>query len=183
MKHKIVLFIIAIMAITALACKPAEEKVSEEKPVENSYKTSPMKLNEESPTFTLKDVNGKEIKLTDYKGKIVILDFWATWCGPCRRGVPDLVELQKEFKNDVAVLGISLDWLTGTSADVADFIKEYEINYPILIADEQVTKDFGGIAAIPTSFVLDKQGNIVDQHVGLVSKSVFTNKIKELLAN
>jgi cytochrome c biogenesis protein CcmG/thiol:disulfide interchange protein DsbE len=134
-----------------------------------------------APDFNLIDVEGKEIKLTSYKGKIVILDFWATWCGPCRMGVPDLVSLQKEYKNDLVVIGISTDKFSGTDKDIVPFMKHFSINYPVVHADESVIKEYGGINAIPTSFVIDKKGNIVDMHIGLVSKEKYIKKIKELL--
>lgn len=129
--------------------------------------------------FALKSVDGKTVKLSDYKGKIVILDFWATWCPPCRKGIPDLISIQKEFKKDVVVIGISVD--TQTKKDVPGFVANYGINYPVVYFDEKVVKDYGGISAIPTSFVVDQKGNIVDQHIGLVSKDLFVNKINELL--
>ncbi len=129
--------------------------------------------------FSLKSVDGKAVKLSDYKGKIVILDFWATWCPPCRKGIPDLISIQNQFKKDVIVIGISVD--TQTKADVPGFVKNYGINYPVVYFDDKVVQDYGGISAIPTSFVVDKNGNIADQHVGLVSKDVFVNKINELL--
>jgi cytochrome c biogenesis protein CcmG/thiol:disulfide interchange protein DsbE len=135
---------------------------------------------DKAPDFSLKSVDGKTIKLSDYKGKVVIVDFWATWCGPCRRGIPDLVSLQKEFKDDLVIIGISLD-AEKTIKDVPGFVKSYSINYPIVYGDEKVIMAYGGIQSIPTAFVVDKKGNVVDRHIGLVSKDTYVNKIKELL--
>jgi peroxiredoxin len=133
-----------------------------------------------APNFTLKSTDGKTIKLSDYKGKVVIIDFWATWCPPCRRGIPDLISIQKEYKKKMVVIGISLD-AENTIKDVPGFIKENGINYPIVYGDDKVVADYGGIRSIPTSFVIDKEGNVADWHVGLVEKDVFVKKIKELL--
>lgn len=133
-----------------------------------------------APEFSLPDVNGKPVKLSDYKGKVVIVDFWATWCPPCRKGIPDLISLQKEFGKDIVVIGISLD--TDTKSDVAPFIKNMGINYPVAYGNLEVTQMYGNVEAIPTSFVIDKQGNIVDKHVGLVSKDAYTSVIKQLLS-
>jgi thiol-disulfide isomerase/thioredoxin len=133
-----------------------------------------------APNFTLKSVEGKTVKLSDYKGKVVIIDFWATWCPPCRRGIPDLISIQKEYKKNVVVIGISLD-AEKTINDIPGFIKENGINYPIVYGDDKVVTDYGGIRSIPTSFVIDKQGNVADMHVGLVEKDVFVKKIDELL--
>ena len=135
---------------------------------------------DKAPDFALKSVDGKTIKLSDYKGKVVIIDFWATWCPPCRKGIPDLISLQKDFKNDVVVIGISLD-AEKTIKDVPGFVKNYGINYPIVYGDEKVVTAYGGIEGIPTAFVIDKKGNIVDKHVGLVPKDTYVTKIKELL--
>lgn len=133
-----------------------------------------------APDFALKSVDGKTIKLSDYKGKVVIIDFWATWCPPCRKGIPDLISIQKDFKDDVVVIGISLD-AEKTIKDVPGFVKNYGINYPIVYGDEKVVTAYGGIEGIPTAFVIDKKGNIVDKHVGLVPKDTYVTKIKELL--
>ena len=135
---------------------------------------------DKAPDFTLTSTDGKKIKLSNYKGKIVILDFWATWCGPCRIGIPDLIEIQKEYKDKVVVIGISLDQ-DRTLKDVIPFIKEYKINYPVVYGTEQVVIDYGYIEAIPTTFILDTKRNIVDKFIGLVPKSSYVNKIKSLL--
>jgi cytochrome c biogenesis protein CcmG/thiol:disulfide interchange protein DsbE len=135
---------------------------------------------DKAPDFALKSVDGKTVRLSDYKGKVVIIDFWATWCPPCRKGIPDLISIQKEFKKKVVVIGISLD-AEKTLKDVPGFIKEYKINYPIVYGDDKVVADYGGIQGIPTAFVIDKKGNVVDKHVGLVPKDTYVKKIKELL--
>lgn len=134
---------------------------------------------DKAPDFKLKTTNGKNIRLSDYKGKIVIIDFWATWCAPCRKGIPDLIDLQNEYKDKVIVIGISLD--ADTKPDVIPFIKKYGINYPIAYGNSEVVRAYGNIQAIPTSFIVDQSGKIVDKHVGLVDKATYVNKIKELL--
>ncbi len=124
---------------------------------------------DKAPDFSLKSVDGKMVKLSDYKGKVVIIDFWATWCGPCRKGIPDIISIQNDYKNDVVIIGISLDG-EKTLKDVPGFVKDYGINYPIVYGDEKVVAAYGGIEGIPTAFVVDKKGNVVDKHVGLVPK-------------
>ena len=98
----------------------------------NLLETASNTDDEKAPDFTLLTLNGEEIKLTDYPDKIVILDFWATWCGPCRRGIPDLVSIQDEYKDDVIVIGISLDQ-PSTQRNIQPFIDHFEINYPIVL--------------------------------------------------
>ena len=135
---------------------------------------------EKAPDFTLFTLTGEEVKLTNYKDKIVILDFWATWCGPCRRGIPDLVSIQKEYKDDVIVIGISLDQQS-TQHKIQSFIDHFGINYPIVLGTIDVVVAYGNIQAIPTSFVIDTRGNIVKKHVGLVPKETIVKEITSLL--
>ncbi|MHB1688397.1 MAG: TlpA family protein disulfide reductase [Ignavibacteriaceae bacterium] len=134
-----------------------------------------------APNFTLVDTQGKKITLSDYAGKVVIVDFWATWCPPCRRGIPDLIDIQKQFKNKVAVIGISVD--TDTKSDVVPFMKSMGINYPVVFATPEVVQAYGNIEGIPTSFIIDKKGNIANQHVGLTDKGVIIDEIKKLLGS
>ena len=123
------------------------------------------------------------ISLSDYKGKVVLIDFWATWCPPCIKGIPDLIEIKEELKGtDFEVIGISLDGYTrggATKNNVSPFMKEKGINYPIVLGDEQVAQLYGGIRSIPTSFVIDKEGYIVSYYQGLVAKEKYINDIKK----
>lgn len=177
-----VLFILVVVLITSgnFGCKKTKELDNlQNQSIQSTTTFDSEKTNDKAPDFTLKLTDGKDIKLSNFKGKIIIVDFWATWCGPCKRGIPDLVEIQKEYKNKVVIIGVSLD--NETKPDVVPFIKQYNINYPIAYGTMEVVKAYGNIEAIPTSFVIDQSGKIVDKHVGLVSKSVYVNKIKELL--
>lgn len=171
---KIILIFILALSINAFS---GDNKLNKNISNENIV----IKLDgDKAPEFSLKSVDGKIVKLSDYKGKVVIIDFWATWCPPCRRGIPDLVAIQNEFTDKVVIVGISLD-REKTIKDVPGFVKDYGINYPIVYGDDKVVISYGGIQSIPTSFVVDKTGNVADMHVGLVSKETYTNKIKELL--
>jgi len=133
------------------------------------------------------EVNAAEqINFSEYRGKVVILDFWATWCPPCRKGIPDLVELKNEFKNeDFEIIGISLDGFTrdgATKNDVVPFIKDYGINYPIVFGNPNVAQQYGGVRSIPTSFVVDRDGYIVSYYQGLISKQQYVDDVKKALA-
>lgn len=134
-----------------------------------------------APEFELKSTTGKAIKLSDFKGKIVIVDFWATWCPPCRKGIPDLIDLQNKYKDKLIIIGISVDQ-EKTINDVKPFVKKYGINYPVVYSDNKVITDFGGIESIPTSFIIDQKGNVVNKHIGLYPKYVYEEEIKELLS-
>ena len=127
------------------------------------------------------------LKLTDLRGKIVILDFWATWCPPCRKGIPDLVELKEEYKDkDLEIVGISLDAITrggATANNVLPFMDEYKINYPIVKGNENSVYSFGNINSIPTSFVLDREGKVIAKFQGFVPKETLVGKINSILNN
>ena len=133
-----------------------------------------------APDFTLKDAMGRPVKLSDYKGKVVLLNFWATWCGPCKIEIPWFIEFEQTFKDKgFAVLGVSMD------EEGWDIVKPYlersKINYRVLIGDDMTAQNYGGVDSLPTSFLLDKEGRIAATHVGLVSKSVYQNDINTLL--
>jgi thiol-disulfide isomerase/thioredoxin len=133
-----------------------------------------------APEWQLNDPDGQTLKLSDFKGKVVILDFWATWCPPCRAEIPGFIALQKRYADQgLTVVGVSLD--TGGASVVKSFMKQVGMNYPVVIGDEKIASDYGGISAIPTTFVLDRNGNIVTSHQGFASQAVFESEIRPLL--
>ena len=129
-----------------------------------------------APDFTLRSLNGDSVSLKEYGGKIVLLDFWATWCAPCRISIPELVELQKKYRDrGVAVLGISMDDpQMFTDNFILAFKEKFKMNYPILRVDQKVAMDYFGTAsmAIPTLFVINREGKIVDKIVGYAAGAV-----------
>ncbi|MFQ6083532.1 MAG: peroxiredoxin family protein [Candidatus Aminicenantia bacterium] len=134
-----------------------------------------------APDFTLPDITGKKISLSDYQGKIIILDFWATWCPPCRIEIPAFIELYNKYKQQgLVIIGISLD-REGTKV-LIPFIKKYGINYPILLGNKEVVKAYGGIRGIPTTFIIDQRGKIRNKHIGVPPnfKEVFKNEFLSL---
>jgi cytochrome c biogenesis protein CcmG/thiol:disulfide interchange protein DsbE len=134
-----------------------------------------------APDFTLKDSMGRPVKLSDFKGKVVLLNFWATWCGPCKIEIPWLIEFEQQYKEQgLVVLGVSMDeegWEV-----VKPYVEKSKINYRVLIGDDMTAQLYGGVDSLPTSFMLDRQGRIASTHTGLVSKSIFENDIKTLLS-
>ena len=134
-----------------------------------------------APEFTLKTAkDGKTVKLSDFKGKVRIVDFWATWCPPCRGEIPHFVALQKKYqKKGLEVIGLSVD-RDGPEV-VNKFAKEQGINYTSLMADDTVMSAYGGIRGIPTTFVIDREGNIVKKYVGGTEEAEFEKVIKDLL--
>lgn len=133
-----------------------------------------------APDWQLKGLDGKTIRSEDFKGKVVILDFWATWCGPCRAEIPGFIALQKQYgKQGLVVIGASVD--EGGVDDVKPFTEKLGMNYTVGLADDKVQQAFGGIEAIPTTFVIDRGGHIVQKHLGLTEKDEFEAEIKPLL--
>ena len=129
-------------------------------------------IGKSAPSFTLLDLNGNKVSLSDFKDKVVILDFWATWCPPCIKEIPHFIELYKEYKNQgFTILGISVD-RQGIGI-VKSFNQKYKINYPIVMADSQVARAYGNIRSIPTTFVIDPAGKIRRMYVGYRDKAVF----------
>lgn len=127
-----------------------------------------------APDFTLVNKDGQRVSLSDYRGKVVILDFWATWCPPCKAEIPGFVKLYNKYQNeDLAIIGVSLDQ-TGWS-DVRPFIQNYKMTYPVVLGNMDVSDAYGGIRSIPTTFVLDKTGAIQKKYVGYRPEEVFEN--------
>lgn len=146
----------------------------------NTIHKVPEVIYKQAPEFTLLDINGNKVNLSDFKGKVVILDFWATWCPPCIAEIPHFIELYDEYKNrGLEVIGISMD--RNGQRVVPPFAEEKGINYILLLGDDEVTDLYGGIISIPTTFILDREGGIRKRYMGYRDKEVFERDIKELL--
>ena len=133
-----------------------------------------------APNFKATAVDGSVVELAKLKGKVVVVNYWATWCGPCRQEIPGFVEVYKEYKaKGLEIVGVSLDD-NGWEA-VKPYLAKISIPYPVVLPDEVLTSSYGSIQAIPTTFFVDKKGNIVDKHVGYMDKAAFTKRIQKLL--
>jgi len=133
-----------------------------------------------APKFQLSDISGKPLNLSDFQGKVILIDFWATWCTPCRWAVPDLVELQEKYQaQGLRVIGISMDDDVGP---VREFYKRFEINYPVAMGGDSVGDLFGGIEGLPTTFLIGRDGRIRNKHVGARGIDFFEPKVRDLLA-
>src|SRR5882757_131997 len=134
---------------------------------------------EMAPSLPERDISGAPLSLANWSGKVIFVNFWATWCPPCREEIPELVALQKQYGSDLQIVGISED--DGPAAGVLKFAKQSGINYPIVMATPEVIAAYGGVPALPTTFVIDTQGRVVGKHAGLHPMDTYVLEIRALL--
>jgi thiol-disulfide isomerase/thioredoxin len=134
-----------------------------------------------APDFVLTDLQGHPVKLSDLRGKAVVLNFWATWCPPCKEEIPWLVELQKRYGGQgLQIVGVNMD--DGDPKDVVKFAAENSINYPVLIGEDKVAEQYGGIDYLPTTFYIDRNGMVLDRVFGQPERAELEQKIKRAIA-
>ena len=153
--------------------------VSQAQPAQDANVIQFVKNPDAAPAFQLNDLEGKPLSLAEAKGKIVLLNFWATWCGPCRAEIADLVDLQKRYADKLEIIALATD--EDDVDEVQRFVLKSGINYRVAMISDEVRRDYGGIAALPTSFVIDAQGRIVQKHVGLNDPAIYELEVKAML--
>jgi peroxiredoxin len=131
--------------------------------------------------FTLRDANGSAVKLSDYRGKVVLLNFWATWCGPCTLEIPWFEEFERDYKTKgLAVVGVSMDE-DGWKA-IKPYMEAHKMNYRVLLGDDSVSQLYGGVESLPTTFIIDRAGRVAfPPHIGLAGKNEYLKEIQSLL--
>lgn len=141
---------------------------------------SPAPVRKLAPDFTLTDASGQSLTLSSLRGKVVVLNFWATWCPPCKMEIPWLAEFQRTYRDrGVVVIGVSMDE-EGWDA-VKPFMESMKINYRMVLGNDEVASQFGGVESLPTTLLIDRSGRVASTHTGLVSKSVYREGIESLL--
>jgi thiol-disulfide isomerase/thioredoxin len=134
---------------------------------------------EVAPPFQTRDLAGAAVSTAALKGKVVIINFWATWCGPCREEIPELVALQARYKDDLQIVGVSED--DGPPEQVAKFAQKQGINYPVIMSSDALEKEYGGVTALPTSFLVNKDGRVVQKDVGLYPPEYYDLQVRALM--
>ncbi|HVP55184.1 MAG TPA: TlpA disulfide reductase family protein [Candidatus Eisenbacteria bacterium] len=145
-----------------------------------AQKPKPTAKGNVAPDFTVTDIEGKKLSLSDYRGKVVLLDFWATWCSPCREEIPHFVDMQNQYgPQGFQVIGISMD---DDVKPVREFYQQFKMNYPVAIGDDKLAESFGGVLGLPVNFIIDREGRIHAKHLGATEASVFDGEVSDLLA-
>ncbi|MGA8872878.1 MAG: TlpA disulfide reductase family protein [Candidatus Acidiferrales bacterium] len=132
-----------------------------------------------APPFLLTDLDGQPISTAAYHGKVVLINFWATWCPPCREEIPEMIALANKYKDKLQIIGVSMD--DDPPEEVLDFARAQKMNYPIVMGSDKLSQEYGGVDALPTTFVLDTNGRVVQKHMGLYSPEVYDGEIHALL--
>jgi len=152
---------------------PSPAPITQGAGVKIQFSDKPLPL----PEFKLADLDGRTVDQAAWRGKVVLLNFWATWCGPCREEIPALVALQEHYRDQVIVAGLSID---DPDTDVKSFLSMFHVNYLVGRADENVQRAFGGVSAVPATYVLDTEGKIVQRHIGMINPTLIEHEIRSL---
>jgi peroxiredoxin len=167
MKSLNIFLIFLVFSLTLCSCKTRRSTASSE--------TS----HGPAPTFSLTDINGQKLDLAAYKGKVVLLDFWATWCAPCRSEIAHFIELQDRYGPEgLQIIGVSMD---DSDKPVKEFYAEHKMNYPVAMGDEKLADAYGGVLGLPVAFIIDREGHIFSKHEGETELSVFIKDVTEAL--
>jgi len=133
-----------------------------------------------APDFTLEDADGRDLTLSDLKGKVVLLNFWATWCGPCKIEMPWFADFQRAYTDrGFTVVAVSLD--EGGWEVVRPYVEEQQFNFPVVVGNDEIADKFGEVSALPTTLIINREGEIVATHTGLVGRDVYEEEIESLL--
>jgi thiol-disulfide isomerase/thioredoxin len=170
--------VVSVKDKSASQPEPAEHQP--ENPQSNQMRVIRFAANPQpAPSFLVRAIDGSIVSTAEWHGKVVLLNFWATWCPPCRDEVPELVDLANRYKDRLVVVGVSLD--DADEGEVGKFAKDFGINYPIVMASREILAEYGGVPALPTLFVVSPDGKVVQKHVGLYPTFIYENEVRSLL--
>jgi cytochrome c biogenesis protein CcmG/thiol:disulfide interchange protein DsbE len=133
-----------------------------------------------APDFALPSLDGRSVKLSEFRGKAVVLNFWATWCPPCKEEMPWFADLQKQYgKDGLVVIGVAMD--DSSPSSIAKFTSQLGVNYPVLMGTDQVSDDYGDVQYLPTTFYIARDGTIMDKVTGLAGRPEIEEDVKKVL--
>ena len=170
---------LAIMGLARISLKASAQLQQSEQQQQQQMVIRFVRDPDPAPELKVKDLDGKELSLQAYRGKVVLLNFWATWCGPCRAEIPSLIRIQEAYKDRLQVIGIDVD--DNDEEQIRAFVKKKGINYPVAMASVPLRLAYGGISALPTLFVINQGSKIVQKHVGLFDPALYEIEARALL--
>ena len=170
---------LGVCALTCLALVPLQSEAQLQTQQQQQAVIRFVRDPDPAPDLKAKDLDGKEISLDAYKGKVVLLNFWATWCGPCRAEIPSLIRMQEAYKERLQIIGMDVD--DDNEERLRAFVKNQGINYPVAMTSDAVRLAYGGIAALPTVFVINRDSKVVQKHVGLFNPALYEIETRALL--
>jgi peroxiredoxin len=179
-KRNIVIFLVLVVVIAGLLLfgrsKNRVSAKSGDKITEGAF------VGKRAPDFSLKTLDGKTLKLSDLRGKAVVLNFWATWCSPCKAEMPWFVDFQKQYASDgLQIVGVAMD--DSATDEIASFAKKMGVNYPVVLGKEAIADQYGGVEFLPTTFYIDRSGNIQNRVFGIVDRQEAEASVKKALAS
>ncbi|HUS19598.1 MAG TPA: TlpA disulfide reductase family protein, partial [Terriglobales bacterium] len=178
MKRNAIVLIVVAFTVAAMIYSTA--KRSRDAALGGAKLVAADNIGKAAPEFELATLDGKLVKLSDYKGRPVLVNFWATWCGPCKIEMPWFIDLKKKYESQgFEIIGIAME--DTENEKIAEFVKEMGVNYVILKGKNAVADAYGDVQGLPTSFYIDREGKIVAQHAGLVSRSTIEDDVKVAL--
>jgi peroxiredoxin len=178
-KRKVIIFALMVVVVAGLLLLG---KFQGRFPVGRARTAAVASKGHDAPDFVLSDLQGRSVKLSDLRGKAVVLNFWATWCPPCKEEIPWFVELQKRYGAEgLQVVGVSMD--DGDQKDVEKFAAENSINYPVLLGKDKVADQYGGIDYLPTTFYIDRNGVVMDRVFGQPGRDEIEQSVKRAIAS
>lgn len=171
--------LVAWLAVSRLSTRPATQLAEEVSAPDGERLTLRFFRNPAAvPALAMRDLDGRPLSSADWRGKVVIVNFWATWCPPCRAEIPDLVALQNKYRDRLLIIGVSQD--EGSVEVVKQFVAAHQMNYPVVMMTPEIDQAFPGIRALPTSFILDRESRVVQRHVGLLNQVVTEQETRAL---
>jgi thiol-disulfide isomerase/thioredoxin len=169
----------AVLIVVVIAILLAVYKVTRRSSSAGTMRGPSPMVHAIAPEFSLSDLNNQPLDLANYRGKVVLLDFWATWCTPCRGEIPHFVELQNTYaEQGLQVIGISMD---DDAKPVREFYRQYKMNYPVALGTEKVAESYGGVLGLPVTFLIGRDGRVAVKHLGEVNMPALDQEIKSLL--